>query len=160
MLCAPSNYLQGSKTMTRLFASWNQPAVSILFLGLLVCSCILLRNRPLAAEDKYMKDMEVSAGDTSVPSAEGAPPSDQGVGPSGEYATPSDEEAPPSDQGAGPAGEVAAPSAEGAPPSDQGVGPSGEYTSPSAEGVPPSDQGVGPSGEYTVPSGEDVGQDD
>ena len=78
--------------MTRLFASWNQPAVSILFLGLLVCSCILLRNRPLAAEDKYMKDMEVSAGDTSVPSGEGAPPSDQGVGPSGEYTVPSGED--------------------------------------------------------------------
>ena len=77
--------------MTRLFASWNQPAVSILFLGLFVGFCTVLWNRPLAAENKYMKDMGVSVGETSVPSGEGVSPSGEGVGASGEYVTPSGE---------------------------------------------------------------------
>ena len=84
------------------FASWKQPAVSILFLGLFVASCTLLWNRPLAAENKYMKDMGVSVGETSVPSGEGVSPSDEGVGASDEYVTPSGEGVSPSDEGVGP----------------------------------------------------------
>jgi len=73
------------------FASWNKPAVSILFLGSFVALCTLLWNPALAAENKYMKDMGVSVGETSVPSGEGVSPSDVSVGASDEYVTPSDE---------------------------------------------------------------------
>jgi len=121
--------------MTDCLGSWNRPALSPLVLGLLICSCTLFLNRPVAAEDKYMKDMEPSVGETSVPSDQGVPPSDLGVNPSGEYTTPSD---------------------QGVPPSDLGVNPSGEYTTPSGEGAPPSGQGANPSGEYTTPSGGGV----
>ncbi len=95
--------------MTRLFAAWNKPAVPILLSWLLVGLCTLLLNCPLEAENKYMKEMGVSVGETSVPS-------DEDVEPSSEYVTPS---------------------GENVEPSDEDVEPSGEYVTPSGEDVEP-----------------------
>ena len=74
--------------MTRLFGSWDQAAVSIFLVGLFVGSCTLLWNCPLAAKNKYMEEMGVSVGETSVPSGEDVSPSGEGVDASGEYVAP------------------------------------------------------------------------
>jgi hypothetical protein len=93
------------KTMTRLFAAWNKPAVSILLFWLFVGLCTLLLNRPLSAENKYMKEMGVSVGETSVPSDEDIEPSDQEIEPSDQNVEPSDQNVEPSDQNVEPSDE-------------------------------------------------------